>query len=153
MIYSALSRVLEQAVGAPPQGEPPKDSIEGAVLGLLHAVIDGMVSAIPRTMQLSSSVNRTTRPVQIGVQGHNSQGLVSRLVIQVDLDQTLQGIRADVRLQLLNQQGQVVAAPGQTFAARRNESVRGIVKQFSEWLGQAEALQMAPVGMAGQRVL
>lgn len=154
-MLTQLAAKLEQSVGGSPQpgGEPPKDSIEGAVLNLLHVVIDGMVASVPRMMQASTSVNRATRPVRIELKGRNSQGLASVLTIQVDIDHSLQGLRADVRLVLVNQQNQPVHTPSRSFGARRNESVKTITKQFGEWLGQAEALQMQPVGSTGQPVM
>jgi hypothetical protein len=96
-------------------------------------------------MQTTTSVDRGKHPVKIELKGRNSQGLFSRLVVAVDLDQAMIGIRAQVQLQLFNQGGVPVANPGKVFVARRTDSVKVIVQQFKEWLGQAEALQMAPV--------
>lgn len=157
MGLTELAAVLEAEMattgGTPQQGEPPADSIEGAVLKLLHGLVDGITSSVPKTMQLSSQVNRSMRPIQIELRGRNSQGLNSRLVVRVDLDGGVQGIRADVVLMLFNAQGVPVANPSKSFAVRRTDSVREIVKQFGAWVTQAEQLQMAPVGAGGRPVL
>lgn len=153
--YGARLQALlaEADPGLPADGEPPKDSIEGAIRGLFHAVVDGIAGAVPRNLQTSSKVERAASPVVMMYGGRNSQGLPSRLIVRIDLDPNLQGVHVGVQLVLFNPQGKPVANPAQTFQAGRADSIRQLAKAVGEWIGQSEALQMAPVGVAPAGVM
>lgn len=155
-----IASMVEDALGAVPGpgnvrsrprgaeatgGPPPKDSVLGAVLSLVHATIDGMVAVTPKNLQSATSVDRGTRPVRVHLRGVNSQGFPAELDLVADLDGSLR-INAAARLVIRNAAGQVVANPTQTFTAAPSDSVKTLTGKFREWITQAEALQMAPIG-------
>lgn len=149
--FGELSTLLEQAV-SPVTGraEPPRDSIAGAVLALQHTVIDGVVGAVPRTMRTGSQADHSKSPVQVTMRGQNSQGLASLLLVSVEI--SLRGARIEARLTLFAQDQRPVARLGRAFQVSATDSMKSLVKQFADWLSQAEALQMAPVGVGGVAV-
>lgn len=147
----SLSLKLEQAIRpVSGQAEPPRDSIAGALQALQHGVIDGIVGAVPRIMRTSSQADHGRTPVQIMMRGQNSQGLASLLLVTVKM--ALQGARIEARLTLFAPDRRPVAQRDRAFQIGPADSVKVLVKQFGEWLGQAEALQMAPVGAGGVAV-
>lgn len=147
----SLSLRLEQAISPTTgQAEPPRDSIAGALQALQHGVIDGVVGAVPRIMRTSSQADHGRVPVQIVMRGQNSQGLASLLLVTVKL--ALQGARIEARLTLFAPDRRPVAQRDRAFQIGPADSVKTLVKQFGEWLSQAEALQMAPVGAGGMAV-
>jgi len=140
-----------QGAPAPQGGAPPKDSILGAVVALMHTAVDGMIAATPKTLQTASATDRAVRPVRVHLRGTNTQGLPAKLDIAVDMDPA-RGLKAFASLVLTNAQGQVVANPRQAFACGPADSVKTLVKQYQEWIGQAEALQTAPISATGAPV-